>query len=61
LSERHHLCLANHPPPDDPEQSKRFIDTAKETGTDESREGFECVFENVVPPKLPAAPDRTKR
>ncbi len=39
------------PPPDDPEQSKRFIDTAREVGADESPEAFERAFEKVVRPK----------
>jgi hypothetical protein len=38
------------PPPDDPEQSKRFIKAAREIGTDESPEAFERVFEKVVKP-----------
>ena len=33
--------------PDDPEQSKRFIDTAKEIGADETPEGAKRVFKNV--------------
>jgi len=36
-------------PQDDPEQSKRFIETAKEIGTDESPEAFERVFRRVAP------------
>jgi hypothetical protein len=32
------------PPPDDPEQSKRFIEAAREIGTNESPEAFEQVF-----------------
>jgi hypothetical protein len=41
------------PPPDDPEQSKRFIEAARELGTDESPEAFERVFRKVVRPKIP--------
>ncbi len=41
----------NPPPPDDPEQSKRFIDTAREVEADESPEAFERAFERVVRPK----------
>jgi hypothetical protein len=41
------------PPPDDPEQSKRFIEAARKSGTDESPEEFERVFKTVVG-KLPA-------
>lgn len=37
--------------PDDPEQSKRFIDTAKELETDDRLEEFERVFKKVAPPK----------
>jgi hypothetical protein len=32
------------PPPDDAEQSKRFIEAAREIGADESRDAFEQVF-----------------
>ena len=41
------------PQPDDPEQSKRFIDTAREVEADEDPEAFERVFGAVVksPPK----------
>ena len=34
--------------PDDPEQSKRFIETAREIGTDESPEAFDRAFKKVV-------------
>lgn len=51
------------PPPDDPEQSKRFIKAAREIGTDESPEAFERVFKRIIRageiPK-PAAPLRRK-
>jgi hypothetical protein len=39
------------PPPDDPEQSKRFIKAARELGTDETGEAFERVFKKVALPK----------
>jgi len=39
------------PPPDDPEQSKRFIDMAREIGADATKEEFERVFKKVVAPK----------
>jgi hypothetical protein len=41
------------PPPDDPEQSKRFIEAAREIGTDESPEEFERVFKRVVRKPIP--------
>jgi hypothetical protein len=37
--------------PDDPEQSKRFIDTAREVEADETEEGAERAFKKVVPIK----------
>lgn len=38
------------PPPnaDDPEQSKRFIDMAREVGADEDPDAFEQAFEKVI-------------
>jgi hypothetical protein len=45
------------PPPEipetanDPEQSRRFIETAKKLGADKSGEEFERLFEKVVPPR----------
>lgn len=33
---------------DDPEQSKRFIDTAQERGTDETEEGADRAFKKVA-------------
>jgi hypothetical protein len=45
------------PPPDDPEESQRFIDTAREVEADESPEAFDRAFDKVtkkvVPPKRP--------
>jgi hypothetical protein len=48
------------PPPDNPEQSKRFIEAAREIGADESPEAFERVFKKVVRQK-PAKPKRRQR
>jgi hypothetical protein len=36
------------PPPDDPEQSKRFIDMAREVEADNPSPNFERVFRKVV-------------
>lgn len=36
------------PKPDDPEQSKRFIDMAREVGAEEPSPDFERVFEKVA-------------
>lgn len=35
--------------PDDPEQSKRFIDAAREAEADETEEGADRAFKKVVP------------
>lgn len=44
----------NLPAPDDPAESKRFIDMARELGADESekgREAFKRAFNKIVRPK----------
>ena len=46
------------PKPDDPEQSRRFIDAAKEAGVDETGEAFDKAFKKLVPEKRHAAPER---
>ena len=35
-------------PKDDPEQSKRFVETAKELEADESKENFEKALKGIV-------------
>jgi hypothetical protein len=47
------------PKPDDPAQSKRFIEAAREHGTDETGEAFERLFKKVV--KSPNAPPKPPR
>lgn len=37
--------------PDDPEQSKRFIETAREVEADETEEGARKAFKKVAPRK----------
>jgi hypothetical protein len=51
------------PPPDDPEQSKRFIDMAREVGAEEPSPDFERVFRKVAeqPKKPPKPKSRRKR
>jgi hypothetical protein len=44
------------PPPDDPEQSKRFEETARELGADESGDLFKKAVKAVVPPKQAKKP-----
>jgi hypothetical protein len=53
-----------NPPPDDPEQSKRFIDMAREVDANEGpagREAFERAFKKVVKPKPSQSAPRPKR
>jgi hypothetical protein len=48
------LCRMSDKPkqkPDDPEQSKRFIDTARERESDETEEGAHKAFTRVFSPK----------
>jgi hypothetical protein len=42
------------PKPDDPEESKRFVDMAREVEADESEEALERAFKKIVPPRQPA-------
>jgi hypothetical protein len=46
-----------NPKPDDPEQSKRFIETAEETGADDDAEALERVLKKASKP----AKDRPAR
>lgn len=39
------------PPHDDPEQSKRFLEAAKELGADESKQGADRAFERIAKAK----------
>ena len=39
--------------PDDPEQFKRFIETAREVEADESPDAIDRAFKRVVRPKRP--------
>jgi hypothetical protein len=36
---------------DDPEQSKRFLEAAKEAGADETEKGADRAFKSVVKPR----------
>jgi hypothetical protein len=45
--------------PADPEQSKRFIETAKALETDERPEEFERVFSKVATPSKPTPSDHS--
>jgi hypothetical protein len=47
------------PKPDDPEQSKRFIETAREVGAAETDEGAKETFKNVVR-RMPAEKQKNR-
>jgi hypothetical protein len=60
LSRCYHWAMQRKPkpPPDDPEQSKRFTDMAREVGADKPSPNFERVFRKVAEqPK--GAPSKT--
>ena len=40
--------------PDDPAQSQRFIDIAREVGGNEDQTVFDKVFENIAKPATPS-------
>jgi hypothetical protein len=40
-------------PQDDPEQSKRFLEAAREAGADDTAKGAERAFKAVVKPRKP--------
>jgi hypothetical protein len=42
--------------PDDPAQSKRFIETAEEVGADTDDEALERAFKKIAPAKRPSKP-----
>ena len=49
------------PPPDDPEQSKGFIDMAREVGAEQASPNFERVFRKVAQqPKRPTPKDKSR-
>jgi hypothetical protein len=50
------------PPPDDPEQSKRFIEIAREVGADETtREEFDRTFRKVASRPTPRPKTERKK
>jgi hypothetical protein len=49
------------PKPDDPEQSKRFIDAARKAEADETEEGAERAFKNAVLPVRQKSSHRPKK
>jgi hypothetical protein len=47
--------MSRKPKPDDPAQSKRFIEIAHEIGAEADAETFERAFKKVIPAKKPEA------
>lgn len=47
------------PKPDDPAESRRFIELAREVEADERPETFDRIFRKVVKPTHPALPHRS--
>jgi len=45
------------PKPDDPEQSKRFIETAEEVGADTDDEALERAFKKISPKRSKQSQD----
>jgi hypothetical protein len=50
-----------NPPPDDPEQSKCFIELAREVGADSTKEEFERAFKKVAKTRKPKPATDTER
>jgi hypothetical protein len=48
-------------PPNERPQSEDFIETARKLGADESREGFERVFEKIARVKPTSLTDKTDK
>jgi len=48
------------PKPDDPQQSKRFIETAREVGADGDPETFDRAFEKVAREKREPNPEKKR-
>jgi hypothetical protein len=46
---------------DDPEQSRRFIDTAREVGADETPGGMDRSFDKVIRPPERKQPDSKRQ
>lgn len=47
------MARTTTPKPDDPEQSKRFVDTAREHKADETEARADEIFRKIVKPPKP--------
>ena len=48
-----------NPKPDDEEQSKKFLETAKDLDADKTGKGFERAMGVITPPRKPQSPKPT--
>jgi hypothetical protein len=48
------------PPPDDPKQSARFVETAKKLDVESGGKAFARVFKKIVPKKIMAVRGRKR-
>lgn len=49
------------PKPDDPEEYKRFLETAEAVKASDDPEAFERAFKKIVPPKYPSPQASVRR
>jgi len=52
------MTAKSTPKPDDPEQSRRFVEMARELGPDETGEKFDRAFKKIAQPKKPGQQKR---
>ena len=45
------MARKSNPKPDDPEEYKRFLETAKQVGADKSPEAFDRAFKKIAKAK----------
>ena len=50
-----------NPKPDDPEQSKRFEETARQVDVDETGKAFKKAIKAVAPAKLASSSPKTRK
>jgi hypothetical protein len=48
--------LGLEPAMDDPEQSKRFMEAARDLGCEETGEAYDRALERILPPRKPGEP-----
>jgi hypothetical protein len=53
--------MTDKPKQDDPEQSKRFIDAARDVGADETEKGADKAFNRVAPAHRKPGPAKSAK